>query len=86
MRLFGFKYIDIISLPERFRTAPVYIRRNEMEKQETGTGAAVCKALRKPLFFKAGRWYFTREGERRFFFILTLGMAVWGICIRLGVW
>ena len=57
-----------------------------MRKQETGSGVAACKAVRKPVFFENGRWHFTREGERRFFFILTLGMAVWGICIRLGVW
>lgn len=30
-----------------------------------------------------GRIYFSREAERRFFFILTIGMAVFGLLVRL---
>jgi hypothetical protein len=36
-------------------------------------------------WFSRGRIYFSRDAERRFFFILTLAMAAFGLAVRFGV-
>lgn len=36
-------------------------------------------------WFHSGRIYFSREGERYFFFALTVAMAVLGIAVRFGL-
>jgi len=41
---------------------------------------------RKPILFKNGKIYFTRQGERRFYFFLTLCMMVLGIGFKVGLW
>ena len=42
--------------------------------------------VRQPrLMGKNGRLWFTREAERRFYFILTMIMLVVGICYKTGV-
>jgi len=33
--------------------------------------------------FKNGKIYFTKQAERKFFFILTLAMLVWGILTKI---
>ncbi len=38
----------------------------------------------KPLFYKKGRIYFPRDMERKFFFVLTLLMLLWGVLVKLG--
>jgi len=38
----------------------------------------------KRIWFPEGRIYFSRDTERRFFFIMTLVMAVFGIAVKLG--
>lgn len=38
----------------------------------------------KRIWFPEGRIYFSREAERRFFFIMTLGMAVFGLAVKFG--
>ncbi|GAB6908222.1 hypothetical protein JCM12296A_40610 [Desulfosarcina cetonica] len=41
---------------------------------------------RKPMVcFRDGRFWFTREAERRFYFILTLLMLGFGILYKAGV-
>ncbi len=42
-------------------------------------------AKRPQLMEKAGRLWFTREAERRFYFILTLIMLVVGMLYKTGV-
>ncbi|QTA83028.1 Uncharacterized protein dnl_54210 [Desulfonema limicola] len=39
----------------------------------------------KILVFKHGRTYFTKEGERRFYFFLTLLMLLSGILYKIGI-
>ncbi len=41
---------------------------------------------RKSILFKNGKIYFTRQGERRFYFFLTLCMMVLGIGFKVGLW
>lgn len=38
----------------------------------------------KRIWFPEGRIYFSRDAERRFFFIMTLGMAALGLAVRFG--
>jgi len=40
---------------------------------------------KKSLVHKEGITYFSREGERRFYFILTLVMLLAGILYKIGV-
>lgn len=40
---------------------------------------------KKPMIYADGRFYFTKEAERSFYFILTLLMLVAGICYKTGV-
>lgn len=40
----------------------------------------------KKLHLKEGRIYFSKETERKFFFVLTLIMLLLGACFKLGVW
>ncbi len=37
------------------------------------------------LVCQAGRIYFSRQSERRFYFILTLIMLIWGILYKIGL-
>jgi len=39
----------------------------------------------KALIYKHGRIYFTKEGERRFYFFLTLVMLISGILYKIGI-
>ena len=41
---------------------------------------------RKKLHHENGRTYFSRESERRLFFILTVMMLVAGILTKIGLW
>jgi hypothetical protein len=41
---------------------------------------------RRRLWYRDGKIYFSREGERRFFFVLTLVMLGLGISVKLGLW
>gem|GEM_PF-2553264 len=38
----------------------------------------------KPKRCASGRIYFSRDAERRFFFILTIAMAAFGLMVRFG--
>jgi hypothetical protein len=38
----------------------------------------------KKIWFPEGRIYFSRDTERRFFFIMTLLMAAFGIAVKMG--
>ena len=37
-------------------------------------------------FTEIGRYYFRKEDERRFCFILTLIMLALGILVKIGIW
>lgn len=50
----------------------------EPYRQKTGTG-------KKSLCYKDGRFYFTKEAERSFYFVLTLIMLVAGILYKTGI-
>lgn len=39
--------------------------------------------MNKNLKLKSGRWYFSKETERSFFFIMTMIMLVVGIIVKL---
>lgn len=41
---------------------------------------------RKPVRYENGKFFFTREGERRFYFFLTLCMMALGIGFKVGLW
>lgn len=43
------------------------------------------KPLEKVFLFRHGNLHFTREVERKVFFVLTLGMLVAGILVTLGI-
>lgn len=51
---------------------------NELYRQKIGTA-------KKSLYYKDGRFYFTKEAERSFYFILTLIMLVVGILYKTGI-
>lgn len=38
----------------------------------------------KRVWFPEGRIYFSRDAERRFFFIMTLAMALFGVAVKFG--
>lgn len=39
---------------------------------------------RRKIWFPEARIYYSRDAERRFFFIMTVGMAVLGLAIKFG--
>ncbi len=39
----------------------------------------------KTFVYKDGRIYFTKRTERLFFFVLTLVMLGWGVCLKLAI-
>jgi hypothetical protein len=43
------------------------------------------KPSEKTFLFRGGSLYFTRTGERKVFFVLTLGMLFAGILMKLGI-
>lgn len=48
-------------------------------------GEKMQKPKNPKIICQAGRIYFSRESERRFYFILTLIMLIWGILYKIGV-
>ena len=51
---------------------------NELYRQKTET-------VKKSFCYKDGRFYFTKEAERSFYFVLTLIMLVAGILYKSGI-
>lgn len=51
---------------------------NEHHLEKIGT-------VKKSLCYKDGRFYFTKEAERTFYFILTLLMLVTGVVYKLWI-
>jgi len=49
-------------------------------------GSRLEQKNNKILHLEDGRLYFSKDTERRFFFILTIIMLVLGACFKLGVW
>ena len=47
--------------------------------------SAISDINARALRFEGGRIYFSRDVERKFFFVLTLMMLVLGACFKLGV-
>lgn len=50
----------------------------ETEKEDAGP-------RKKVLLYDRGRTYFSREGERKLFFVLTVVMLVLGVLVKLGL-
>ncbi|MBN1101863.1 MAG: hypothetical protein JXL84_00465 [Deltaproteobacteria bacterium] len=44
-----------------------------------------AKPREKTFVVREGTLYFTRNGERRVFFVLTVGMLLAGILVKLGI-
>ncbi len=41
--------------------------------------------LKKSICYKDGRFYFTKQAERSFFFVLTIIMLVVGVFYKIGI-
>ena len=52
-----------------------------MKKEISKTGGD----RKKSFTYADGRFYFTKEAERSFYFILTLLMLVAGVCYKVGI-
>lgn len=48
-------------------------------------GVKTKNARKKLIVYKEGKFYFTKEAERTFFFILTIIMLTAGILFKLGI-
>ena len=50
------------------------------------SGYRTNQQTNKMLYFENGRLYFSKDTERKFFFVLTVLMLLVGVCFKLGVW
>jgi hypothetical protein len=59
--------------------------KNVKEQKMENTTETNTEPSAKVFIYKYGRIYFTKEGERRFYFFLTLVMLISGILYKIGI-